>query len=148
MRSGSKFALDLAGAQFGYKMCLQPWKDYQQERILWVHCINAFGTEFMQNSESVKSVVNKTIVRPTMEETAKVVRYVLIHLAEWLAGGFKYSLKEAGWDIKKLLTCDDQTLYESVIHKALVQSLCALHVQKAEFSEQAGFVRVGQPVLR
>jgi hypothetical protein len=34
MNSGEKFALDLAGAQYGHHDPVLPWNEYEEERIL------------------------------------------------------------------------------------------------------------------
>lgn len=46
LKNGSKWALDLTSAQFGYSQSLLPWSDYEKERVNKILHVQPFGAHY------------------------------------------------------------------------------------------------------
>lgn len=121
LKSGSIWALDLAGAQFGYRQCLMPWEDYRGERIKDGSAeLAGFGYTLCKTWNGCRIFKGERVAVEDQHEIGAALTWVSAGAGRCAARGVQAGLEELGLaDIRALLGQESENQFFENVQKLL-----------------------------
>lgn len=142
LNDGSNWAIDLAGAQFGYTKPCQLWEDYHKERIKRVRDVSSFGA-VLAHSEHLRSPkFSVGISDDDPRGRCEIIHWAGHQVARAMTDGINSGFEEERLNARRLLFGLGRADYEKASQAIIDSGVRHMKWYKEQVAKAGGFVSV------